>query len=624
MSDLRTAAERRRGYPPGEATVIRRCTLPVMGRPHRYLFAEVTAELIDHLNTPGLTPDDLFATFRDVAGSFSRPSLHDVGAGRWLRHFGLHPDRVTAQRLLDAKPQTWLDILRVPGIGPDTLYDLFRLMTVRWVRRFGEALGIFVSPDGLPVDRGYLAVEPGPGLTERRFLRVTEGLPVDADDGSLFAFPSLGEYTVAAALPSVAFPDERTLHPSSDLMPVPTSRVRVHVGVAEPLLRIGVGGNSLRVFYDPEITRISVHPASTSYPAKHLVIGTNSPVRRDKNGTPCGSCSKFAYVAQEDLEDAPVRMVTVDPDRPSVAFHHLPPDRYVVAGHSEKNTVVATVRDVYLDDDTVLEVGLDHTFDLSRLKEDPPERAMLQGDIVRQHQRNTQWCGPYSLAHAFSYWAPHRFNPRADNGKWIAQTVRDQASTWLHLVLGFATLGLSHLVVDAFMDDPVPGTLQETLVRGCSIFGFSSQGLSYKGIPKSEALTHLKRWIYAGIPVIVTVDEKMDQGEGHWESEHYKTLVGYDDNATLRYTDDEGAEHTSRGAFFFANSGGMGETRGDPEVLSAQHRETHPDYQRVPIGNDADSYTVFWRKWKTGSIPTFSKSHWCLPVFPVNLERVYG
>jgi hypothetical protein len=101
-------------------------------------------------------------------------------------------------------------------------------------------------------------------------------------------------------------------------------------------------------------------------------------------------------------------------------------------------------------------------------------------------------------------------------------------------------------------------------------------------------------------------------------------LVGYDDDAHLRYVDDDGIEHLSDGAFYFQNSGGQGETRGDPDVLDAELRENHADYDVVPIGNEADSYTVFWKKWETGGIPTFSDSLWCLPIYPLDFVKVYA
>lgn len=635
MADMRTLQERERGYPPPEATVIRRCTVPVVGKPHRFLFGQVEEVLVDYLNTPGLRPEDLFASFHDATGSFVRPSLQDTGPGRWLRHFGLHPDNETASKMIDAHPGNWLDILRVPGIGPDTFYDMFAAALVRWIRGFGQALGVYIYADGMPIEKRYLAIVAGAGINATKFVRVVEGLAYDVDSGDPFAFPSIGEYVIASARPSVDYPDETQIYGSMELTASSSSRIRVTVPVAEPVIRIGLASNMLRVFHDPSITAISVHPSKPSFPAKHVA----GPKLRDEDGNPISNGQ--GYVAQEELENNPVATAAVDPDSPAVVFHDLPPGRYLVGGRSDTGIIVTTVRDVWVEDDAVVEVGLDHTFDLARLVEDPPPKAFLQGDIVRQDQGGTQWCGPYSLAHAFSYWAPHRFNPRADNGNWVGETVRDRPETWAHAVLGVLALGGIVALTIAWppagllfaggvftaaklIDDPVPGTLQETMVRGCSIFGFSSQGLTYKDYTKADALKALKQWIAAGIPVVVTVDEKMDKGDGHWSSEHYKTLVGYDDNASFRYSDDDGNEHTSTGAFYFANSGGMGENRGDPDVLKPEERETHADYRTVPIGAEADSYTVFYRKWETGSIPTFSKSHWCLPVFPVNFERVYG
>jgi hypothetical protein len=211
------------------------------------------------------------------------------------------------------------------------------------------------------------------------------------------------------------------------------------------------------------------------------------------------------------------------------------------------------------------------------------------------------------------------------NGQWAGEHIKDGwTSTWLHSLLTYASAGLIPAVASLFTDDPSPGTLQETMTLGARFYGFSYQGYTYDSLTKDEALKQLKRWINAGVPVIVTVDELMDQGDGHWSSEHYKVLVGYDDNAHLRYTDDDGIEHLSDGAFYFQNSGGQGEVRADPDVLDPELRENHSDYHDVPIGNEADSYTVFWKKWETGSIPTFSDSFWCLPIYPVDFVKAYS
>jgi hypothetical protein len=596
MVDERTHAEIVSNYPPRKSTVVRHCTAPIIGEPNEWLFDEVTADLLAYLNTPGLKRTDLFSTFRDTVGAFTAPSLHNAGKGRFFRG----PAAKAATRLAAAKPQTWLDVLRVEDIGPDSFYDMFNMMATRWVHRFGESVPVLIAADGSPLDGVQVTVQSGPGLAGPVTVGVQHGIGFDVATGGVFAFPSVGEYVVTVA----------------------TASIRVEVAVATAFTRVGHGPvSSLRVFHDPELTEISVHPASATYPAKHV----QQQATFDKSGTQCGTCDKFAFVKQEDLEKPAVATVATDPQQDSVVVPNLPAGRYVVAGHSDKGIIVTTVRDVLVDPGSVREIGLDHSFDLTRLDVDPPPKAFLQGNLVQQRQQDTRWCGLYSLAHAFGYWAPLRYNPMGDNGQWAGEHIQDDwTSTWLHTLLAIGSLGIIPAVTSIFTDDPSPGTLQETMTRGAWWCGFSGQGYTYDSLGKSEALAQLKRWIHAGVPVIVTVDELMDQGEGHWSSEHYKVLIGYDDDAQLRYTDDDGNEHTSTGAFYFQNSGGQGETRGDPDVLDADLRENHQDYEKVPMGNEADSYTVFWQKWKTGGIPTFSDSLWCLPIYPVDFVKAYA
>ena len=596
MTDERTPAEIASNYPPSKSAMVRRCTLPLIGEPDEWLFDEVTAELLAFLNSPGLTRDALFTTFRDTAGAFAAPSLHNEGKGRFFRG----PNAKAATRLALAKPQSWLDVLRVRDIGPDSYYDMFAMMTVRWVHSFGESLPVFIATDGSPLDGVDVTIHSGPGLPTPQNLTVRHGVGFDPGTNAPFAFPSIGQYVVGNT----------------------TASIRVDVPVATPITRVGLGTpGMLRVFHDPEIVNLSVHPARPSYPAKHAQPQSTF----DKSGSPCGSCDKFAFVKQEDLEWAPVLTVATDPQQESIALHGLPSGRYVVAGHSDQGIIVTSVRDVVLDYASIREIGMDHGFDLTRLEIDPPPKAFLKGNIVQQRQESTRWCGLYSLAHAFSYWAPLRYNPMGDNGQWAGEHIKDGwTSTWLHSLLLYASAGLIPAAVSLFTDDPSPGTLQETMTLGARFYGFSYQGYSYESLGKDEALKQLKRWIHAGVPVIVTVDELMDQGDGHWQSEHYKVLVGYDDSAHLRYTDDDGIEHVADGAFYFQNSGGQGETRADPDVLDPELRENHADYNEVPIGNEADSYTVFWKKWETGGIPTFSDSFWCLPIYPVDFVKAYA
>lgn len=597
MIDERTAAEIARNYPPRKSAMVRKCTVPIVGAPDEWLFDAVTAELLAFLNAPGLTRDDLFAAFRDTTGAFVAPSLHNMGKGRFFRG----PRAKAATRLAAARPGSWLDVLRVDDIGPDSFYDMFTMTAVRWVHRFGACLPVFVAADGTPLDGVDVSIQSGPGIAAPRPLAVRHGIGVDPADGGVFAFPSTGEYVVAGSAGSI----------------------RVEVPVATAVTRIGIGAaNALRVFHDPGIVALSAHPVRSSYPAKHA----QPQATFDKGGTACstGTCDRFAFVKQEDLEIAAALTVQTDPERDSTLLEGLPTGRYVIAGHSDRGIIVTTVRDVAVDAGSIREIGLDHSFDLTRLDADPPRKAFLQGDVVQQRQGSTNWCGLYSLAHAFSYWAPLRYNPMGDNGQWAAEHIKDGwTSTWLHSLLTYLSAGIIPAVVSIFTDDPSPGTLQETMTLGARFFGFSYQGYTYDSLGKDEALAQLKRWIHAGVPVIVTIDEKMDQGE-HYGSEHYKVLVGYDDDAQLRYTDDDGNEHVSTGAFYFLNSGIQGENRDDAEILEPRLREDHKDYDRVPIGNDADSYTVFWRKWETGSIPTFSDSHWCLPIYPLDFVRAYA
>lgn len=596
MTDERTTAEIASNYPPRKSAMVRHCTVPIIGAPNEWLFDQVTADLVDFLNTPGLTREGLFTDFRDTAGAFVAPSLRDAGKGRFFRG----PGAKAPQRLVDAEPRSWLDVLRIRDIGPDSYYDMFNLIAVRWVHRFGESLPVFISTDGSPVDGVAVTVASGPGLVGPATVSVRQGIAFDVATGAVFAFPSIGEYVVADAAASI----------------------RVDVPVATAFTRLGIAtSSSLRVFHDPEIVALSVHPASASYPAKHAQ-GQDT---FDKSGTLCGTCESFAFVKQEDLEKAAIMSGATDPDEPSTVLTGLPPGHYVIAGHSDDGIIITGVRDVVMDFASVREIGLDHTFDLTRLDAEPPPKAFLQGNIDQQRQQDTRWCGLYSLAHAFSYWAPVRYNPMGDNGQWAGEHIKDGwTSTWLHSLLLYASAGIIPAIVSIFTDDPSPGTLQETMTLGARYCGFSGQGYTYESLGKAYALKELKRWVYAGVPVIVTVDELMDQGDGHWSSEHYKVLVGYDDTAKLRYTDDDGNEHTSTGAFYFQNSGGQGEVRGDPDVLDPDLRENHPDYEKVPIGNEADSYTVFWQKWKTGGIPTFSDSLWCLPIYPLDFTKAYS
>src|SRR5215212_6294396 len=103
MVDERTPAEIASNYPPRKSTMVRRCTMPIIGEPDEWLFDEVTADLLALLGSAGLTRESLFATFRDTAGGFVAPSLHNAGKGRFFRG----PGAKAPQRLIDADAHSW-------------------------------------------------------------------------------------------------------------------------------------------------------------------------------------------------------------------------------------------------------------------------------------------------------------------------------------------------------------------------------------------------------------------------------------------------------------------------------------------------------------------------------------
>jgi hypothetical protein len=361
MVDERTPVEIDSNYPPRKSSMVRTCTMPIIGEPDEWLFDRVTADLLDFLNSPGLTREQLFSTFRDTAGAFVAPSLYNTGKGRFFRG----PNAKAATRLAVAKPQSWLDVLRVRDIGPDNFYDMFMMMAVRWVHRFGESLPVFVASDVSPVDGVTLTIHSGPGIMNPRTVTVRHGIGFDSVTGVVFAFPSIGEYIIASA----------------------TQSIRVNVPVATAITRVGVGSpGALRIFHDPEIVKLTVHPAKATYPAKHA----QNVATYDKAGMPCGSCDKFSFVRQEDLESAAVKTVSTDPNETSTVVHGLTPGRYVLAGHTDQGIIVTTARDVVMDYASIREISLDHGFDLTRLEIEPPTKAFLQGNIVQQHQEDTR------------------------------------------------------------------------------------------------------------------------------------------------------------------------------------------------------------------------------------------
>ena len=365
------------------------------------------------------------------------------------------------------------------------------------------------------------------------------------------------------------------------------------------------------------MTKVGVHVQKETYPH-------GNPFPINKRGKTCPNdpddgCKQFAYTDQRRLEGPMERGVTLDPEARSAVIlgvPALPPASYYkVVGYSDDDRICATARDVPLTEFTQVEVDLCHTYDLSRLSEPLPRKAFLRGDIIRQNQRGTGWCGPYSLSLAASYWYPETYGPTKKNGKWFNDNVEDQI-----LIFG----------------DIVPGTLQSTLLSGAHVLGFSSEGRTAFGgdtapgvgqigpglSAELQALDLLKQWIYAGVPVIVAVDEHMTDGVFHWGKEHYKVLVGYDDDAVLRYEDNDGnVAGEEVGAMYFVNSGafGAGETAqdvADAHGVPTSLRETHSDFSKVPVGNDVDSYKAFVGKWRVGGVGGITDDYWYFPMYP--------
>ncbi len=113
-------------------------------------------------------------------------------------------------------------------------------------------------------------------------------------------------------------------------------------------------------------------------------------------------------------------------------------------------------------------------------------------------------------------------------------------------------------------------------------------------LSRNHALKLLKLWIQAGVPVMVLVEEEYNVWSLHW-----KTVVGYDGNR-----------------FFFNNSGG------DAEVILSQ-RTPGVNYVTAPVGNDVDSESAHWGKWKAAGgdvVDLITSVDECtfIPMYPKN------
>jgi len=597
-------------YPPSYRQMVRRCTSVVCGAPNADLFEIVVAALVEYLNTPGLKAEQLLEDFRDTSGSFLHPSLVTPPNGEWLS-WSAAPgwvDIATAARLVAAAPQNWSAILETPRVGPDTFYDMFRRMLLRLIVARGVALPVFRHRGDYPVDDQYFCVTRlATGQVD--YMKVRCGIPFRIGDGKFFAFPAEGSYLVRFAFPRSDFADPDLVYPASQLNPGTGFKTTIHVTAdSSTILVVSVDTNQLWVrFAQPfGFATANVNVAVVPQKPEYTAWWYQDEELCNKAGLSCSqsTCKKFAFKKQEDLEGvggggAMLRSASKSSRRSAHGFVELPAGDFKVLVFSEKGIVVATHTEIVLADDGDVLVQFPHELDLDRLNstlegstDDPPSRACVRGDVVRQYQRDTSNCGTFSLALAASYWNPLLYNPRHHNGKWM----EDNHGDWP------AWTG--------------QGTMRSVAGR----LGFSGRAYVLdKSTSRAEGIARLKRWVTCGIPVIVNVDEYQDTSLT--KGEHYKVLLGYDDDAVLHYTKDDGTEGSNRGALYFANSGAKGLDEGDPskrlDDIAPSRRENHHDYDSVPIGNDVDSYRAFWKKWKTGGVPLVTEDLWFLPFFPM-------
>jgi hypothetical protein len=188
--------------------------------------------------------------------------------------------------------------------------------------------------------------------------------------------------------------------------------------------------------------------------------------------------------------------------------------------------VVITVRDVRFDrsdnsamfQEPVMMAKLRHKYDKSKVDQSPPSKAFLTGDvpIVRQSGQN---CGAFSTSIVFNFWQPYKFNP------W---TSPDGKLSDRH---GLTNSG------GEYCDNHMPGEVffaEARYPEGVTEYhadqGYQSKVMIGDKWDKSDALSKLKPYIAANIPVIVCVEELV----GTIGSKHYKTIVGYDDDKEVK------------------------------------------------------------------------------------------
>jgi len=197
----------------------------------------------------------------------------------------------------------------------------------------------------------------------------------------------------------------------------------------------------------------------------------------------------------------------------------------------------------------------------------PPSRVLLPGDICWADQGQTNNCGAFSFAAAMNFWFPYTNNPGARDGVFYSDT------------------------------DNVPSVINgartpANVVTAAGRFKMNGRDNDAEDLDRTRALKLLRLWLMAGVPVQFLVEEEYNLTSLHW-----KMLVGYD------------------GDRFFMNNSGA-----DNELITAK-RTPGVQYEKAPIGNDVDSSTAMFDKWKSagGSIvDAITSVDGCtfIPLFP--------
>jgi hypothetical protein len=202
---------------------------------------------------------------------------------------------------------------------------------------------------------------------------------------------------------------------------------------------------------------------------------------------------------------------------------------------------------------------------------DPPPRILLPGDICWHDQGQTNYCGLYSFAGAMNYWRPYESNPLEHGAMWY------------------------HNYVD-YLLVPYGARTPAMIEDACNKFDMNGRNCDaeelYENSDRQRAMKLLKLWLWAGVPVLVLVEESYNLLSLHW-----KIIVGYDGNR-----------------FFFCNSGGDDE-------FHLTRRAAGIDYEHAPIGNDVDTPNALYNKWSDsggGIADALSSVDTCtfIPIIP--------